>query len=496
MPPHPRRARHWLVLVLVAMLAIVPAIGQVDTASAATRLLVGGAAVVDDDQGGTVRLRDQPSLDGAVLANVPDGSLLEVLGGPVQGDGYSWYPVAYDGETGYMASTYLAPYDGSGGGAGDTAVVTDRVNLRSGPGTGYDVVAPLAVGDEVTLTGGAEGGFYPVDWYGTEGWVYGAFLAIGAASNDYSLSEVATAADAWTTDNLRLRTAPSEDADIIDVIPAGSAVTVWGDAGNGFSEVDWDGQFGYAATAYLSDTRPTITTTMWTTDNVNFRTEAGLTSRVIRVVPFGTAVAATGDSANGFLAVTIDGEAGWISADYLADSEPAAPPAAASGAIIWPMSGGEWKVTQGYNGPWTHYNAGSLWQYYYSFDLKRSDGDTAGQNVYAPASGSVRWTEPETGGIVIDMGNGYAVALFHVIVDPSIGDGDTITQGQYLGYVAYAGYGGNGGSPHIHFNLWASDDGGNWSRDAIPFTGVFAISGEEFPDVGGGNQWSGYLIYP
>ena len=495
MPPHPRRAGYRLVLVIVAFLALGPAIGHAPPAAASDHLVLGGAAIVADELGESVRLREEPSLDSAVVANVPNGSLLEVLAGPVQGDGHAWYRVAYDGETGYMAGEFLAPYDGSGGQAGDTAVVVDRVNLRTGPGTGYAVIAPLAIGEAVTLTGSSEGGFYPVDWGGTDGWVYGAFLTLGGASADYALSEVVDGANGWTTDNLNLRDGPSGNADVIDVIPAGSKLTVWGDAGNGYREVDWNGQFGYAADAYLSDTRPVITTTLWTTTEVNFREEPGLSSRVLQVVPFGTAVTATGDAANGFLAVTLDGVDGWMSADYLSETEPEAPPAA-SYAIVWPMSGGEWKVSQGYNGPWTHYNSGGLWQYYYSLDIKRTDGDTAGQPIYAPASGTVRWTEVETGGIVIDMGNGYAVAMFHLEVDPSIADGDSIVQGQYVGYLAYPGGGGNGGSPHLHFNIWASTDGGNWSREAIPFTGAFAISGESFPDIGGGNQWSGYLIYP
>ena len=43
---------------------------------------------------------------------------------------------------------------------------------------------------------------------------------------------------------------------------------------------------------------------------------------------------------------------------------------------------------------------------------------------------------------------------------------------------------------------WETTDGGNWSRTAAPFTGVYGIAGEDFPYTGGSNAWAGTLIYP
>ncbi|MEZ4500882.1 MAG: hypothetical protein R2839_12605 [Thermomicrobiales bacterium] len=65
-------------------------------------------------------------------------------------------------------------------------------------------------------------------------------------------------------------------------------------------------------------------------------------------------------------------------------------------------------------------------QYLYFFDIAREDRNTGGQPVYAPVSGTVRWTERESGGITINMGNGYAVAMFHVTVDRGWEMGDPI----------------------------------------------------------------------
>jgi hypothetical protein len=78
-------------------------------------------------------------------------------------------------------------------------------------------------------------------------------------------------------------------------------------------------------------------------------------------------------------------------------------------------AGAEWFVSQGYNTSpdegWSHYNCDPKtgkdeisqssrcddgWQYKYSFDLRRVDGEEAGQPVLSPASGVVRWIDPPT----------------------------------------------------------------------------------------------------
>ena len=91
--------------------------------------------------------------------------------------------------------------------------------------------------------------------------------------------------------------------------------------------------------------------------------------------------------------------------------------------IAWPFGGGaQWYISQGYNGS-SHYNANSTYQYHYSFDLARVDGNTAGEPVYSPVTGTIRWIDPSTGGMSINLGDGYAVAFFHVTLAPGLADG-------------------------------------------------------------------------
>ncbi len=215
------------------------------------------------------------------------------------------------------------------------------------------------------------------------------------------------------------------------------------------------------------------------------------------MIAAGTELSFAGVTANGFSQVTAAAGAGWIASEFLSETRPEAPeePGPSDSLLAWPVRGGEWRVLQGYNGS-SHQNRSSSWQYYYSLDLVRSDGGTAGQPVYSPVSGTMRWIDEASGGGSIYMGDGLAFAFFHVVMDPSIQEGDTISQGQYLGTIAPAGQFGAGSTPHLHITIWETADGGNWSRVAIPFTGNVSIAGTSFPATSGGNQWRGFTFTP
>ncbi len=187
-----------------------------------------------------------------------------------------------------------------------------------------------------------------------------------------------------------------------------------------------------------------------------------------------------------------------------ADSAPAALPAAAGAKIKLPFRSGEvWTFGQGYNTSPTqggsHWNcdASTLldqpsqtqgcrapYQYRYSIDLYVADGSTAGRAVLSPVNGVIRWIDESTGGMSIDLGDGYAVAFFHTDLFAGLAAGQPVRQGQQLAVVSPPGGGANGGWPHVHLTVWQTTDGGNWSRNAIPFTGTNAIEGVDFPDLG------------
>jgi uncharacterized protein YraI len=472
-----RSVRLWLGL-LLAVALLSPLAARADT-----DLTIGGGAVVAYANGDDVRLRSEPGLDGGVLDLVPEGAQVDVIDGPVSADdGSLWYVVDYEGQSGYMIADYLAAADFAP--AGETATVASDLNLRAGPSTDDAVLDVMPGGATVALTGESSGGFVGVVYDGTTGWAYAAFL-----SGDGVPSPEGTAT---ATDYLNLRSGPGADTAVRTVIPVGATVTLTGESSGGFLSVRYDGVDGWASADFLDaggSAPPAPSGVAVTTSALNLRAGPATSFNVLTVLPFGASVATTGAAQAGFYPIDYGGQEGWAAADFLDfDGVPSA------SRIAWPFGGGaQWYISQGYNGS-SHYNANSTYQYHYSFDLARVDGNTAGEPVYSPVSGTIRWIDPSTGGMSINLGDGYAVAFFHVTLAPGLADGQQINQGDYVGYVSGPGGQGFRQFPHIHLTVWQTTDGGNWSRVAVPFTGVNAIAGREFPDIGGGNQWGGTHI--
>ncbi len=244
-------------------------------------------------------------------------------------------------------------------------------------------------------------------------------------------------------------------------------MTITGEPSNGWTPVWYNGTAGYISANLLSafTTTPQTTTApvslaqetapvaaplvaadpavesgsgelaATTLSDVNLRGAPETTAPIMGTIPAGATLTALAGPEQGFYQVQYGQQIGWVSAEFLQvsatylqrdnrtdsnrqegkveGSAPAANAELGAGGIIWPVRGGQWTIMQGYHGS-SHQNQDSLFQYEYSLDLARVDGNTAGQPIYSPVNGIVRWTDPSTGGISIDIGNGHAVAMFHV----------------------------------------------------------------------------------
>jgi len=528
------RAGFWLSVAMGVALLLVISANAAD-AQDATGLAVGVPARVANANGDSVMLREGPGYEAAILASFPEGTAVSLNEGPIAAaDGSRWFGVTVEEQFGYMVVDYLAPTAAAppaevappeAAPPSGATVTTDAVNLRAEPSETAEVLLVIPAGTAVTPNGATSGSFSPIAYNGATGWVATAYLQPGDGAAPLAAAAApppaaAPAIDgAIATEVLNLRAGPSAEDAVLRVMPPGAPVTVTGPATGAFVPVVYNGTTGWADAAFLdtggapgetagesapaSDDRAAAVTT----ESVNLRGNPSSSAPILATLPSNSAVETTGAAEAGFYPVLADGQPGWLAADYLrfSDGTPGAASAAATPAeatpvaggsgVIWPVSGGTWEIMQGYNGS-SHQNQDGLWQYYYSLDLVRADGNTAGQTVIAPASGTVRWTDPGTGGMSIDVGNGHALAFFHVAVDPSIEWGDRLAQGQAIGTISGPGGPGFAGTPHIHFTLWETTDQGNWSRVAAPFVGEYAISGEEFPDIGGGNQHRGVQFTP
>ena len=447
----------------------------------------------------SVNFRTGPGLTFSVILVIPNGSTVNTTGS-VQ-NGYT--QLTYNGTTGWVASQYVSVSGGT-----TTATVFDgALNLRTGPGTQYPVITVMPNGATVTITGSLQNGYYPVRYGTTNGFAAAAYLRIGGTAPTPTPTTPSGQTATVTAGALNLRSGPGLNFSVISVMPNGATVTITGALQNGYYPVRYGSTNGFAAATYLrigsgpapSPTPTTPTTrTAWTTANLNLRSGATTSASVLLVIPNRAQITVTGNLTNGFYPVRYGTTNGFASSSYITFTPPSVTPTPTvpvGGTIIWPVSGGTWEIIQGYNGS-SHQNTSSAWQYLYSLDIARTDGQTAGISAFAPVSGTVAWFERASGGITINMGNGYAVAMFHLTVDRAWEPGDVIQQGDFIGTISPPGGEGFVQVPHIHIALWQTNDGGNWNRVATPFTGQFAISGTSFPSNGTAFQWSGFEFQP
>jgi uncharacterized protein YraI len=174
--------------------------------------------------------------------------------------------------------------------ASDMARVQIDLNLRTGPGLEYAVIAVMPVGSEVALTGEERDGWYSVIYDGLAGWAIGDGLAAAPAP-----------ATPDPAPSLEPVAAPSAAPSPLPSPPTGA---------------------------------PAARATIGVEQGLNVRDLPGLDSTVIAVLPFGTPVAIVGESetVDGYTWVQIVTAAdvqGWVVADFLI---PDVVPAPAPGA--------------------------------------------------------------------------------------------------------------------------------------------------------------------
>jgi uncharacterized protein YraI len=188
---------------------------------------------------------------------------------------------------------------------------TSSLNLRSGPGTSYSVLAVMPANAWVTSTGESSGDWLEVIYKGTTGWANAFYL--GGDSGP-------TTGNATVTSSLNLRSGPGANFAVLTVMPAGSAVTITELSSNGYRNLWYQGQAGWASEAYL-DFDGGYSEPVWgvghTTSNLNLRSQPNTSSQILLVIPAGVTVDVGNQRTNGYVWASYNGTSGWAYEAYL-----------------------------------------------------------------------------------------------------------------------------------------------------------------------------------
>lgn len=205
----------------------------------------------------------------------------------------------------------------------DSLIVnTAGTRLRSGPGTGYSVLASLAYGTEVRYladSGSANGYRWSkvkVLATGQEGYVAASLLSAPDAGTPPP-TDPRIIGTARTTANVNLRSGPSTGNSVLRMVSAGTTVQISDTVQNGYRYVNHDGLAGWIADQYLGSANQPSGETATTTARLNLRAEPSTSADILLVMASGSLVQLLPGTAAGWRQVSYNGTTGWAATSYL-----------------------------------------------------------------------------------------------------------------------------------------------------------------------------------
>lgn len=201
----------------------------------------------------SITLRPAPNVNSGEICQIPLGSAVSFVETAANG----FYKIIYNGNTGYSLASYLstekadsAPVKNTVSSSYDTYYVSycsQSITLRSAPDVYASEICQISLGSAVGVVQAADNGFYYVQYNGNFGYALASFLKSGSGWSIYDICQVVNC-----NESITLRPGPYVESGEIRQIPLGENVTYIGNAGNGFYEIFYMGDHGYAMADYLA----------------------------------------------------------------------------------------------------------------------------------------------------------------------------------------------------------------------------------------------------
>jgi len=302
-------------------------------------------AYVNIDQNSTLNVRKKPSTSAAIIATLKKGAELTVISTEK-----GWTKITANGKTGYVSSAYLTAKQQSATTTKFVSVdATSSLNVRSQASTTAKVVTTVKNNTKVEVYSESNG-WSKVKVNGKTGYVAAKYLkntvnenatkSTAQVSKTPAETKVAKYVNVSSGSNLNMRTKPNASSSVIVKLARGVQVTVYSTS-NGWSKVKVYGKEGYVASAYLSASKITNTSstsgksstsvakskTMYVAvaekSALNMRSSASTKGSIIKTLSRGTKVEVLSES-NGWAKITANSKSGYVSTQYLSSSNPTA----------------------------------------------------------------------------------------------------------------------------------------------------------------------------
>ncbi|WP_283750061.1 enterotoxin EntFM [Bacillus cereus] len=214
-------------------------------------------------------------------------------------------------------------------------VTADVLNVRSGAGTGHNVISKVKSGHVLQVIG-QENGWFKVSVNGQTGYVSGDFVTTGGNKGTTTTVQQGTGTYTVNVSSLNVRTGPSASHTVLGSVNKGKTVQVVGEVQDWF-KINFNGGTGYVSKDFVTKggsavsnetQQPTTnnnnnTTTVQTggsyvvnTGALKVRTGPATYNPVIGGVTNGTVLNVTG-AENGWYKINHNGRTGYVSADFV-----------------------------------------------------------------------------------------------------------------------------------------------------------------------------------
>ncbi|PQD96216.1 hypothetical protein CYL18_06360 [Pradoshia eiseniae] len=205
---------------------------------------------------------------------------------------------------------------------------TSNLNMRSGTSTKKSIIMTIPKGKQVTYIS-KSGSWFKVKYGSKTGYVSSSYLKKVQAATTATASKTSTATVKTvykTTANLNLRSKASTSGKVLITIPKGKEVTYISRSGSWY-KVKYGSKTGYVSSSYLkkggaattttvSKTETTTKTVYTTTSNLNLRSKASTSGKVLITIPKGKEVAYISKSGSWFK-VKYGSKTGYVSSKYI-----------------------------------------------------------------------------------------------------------------------------------------------------------------------------------
>jgi len=206
-----------------------------------------------------LNVRSGPSTKNHRIGMVVRGNKLTVL--EKAGE---WYKIEYNGLTGYVLGDYIQlkdtntqlpsggntqpPGNNSGSVIAKGVVTAGTLNVRSGAGTGFNIIGKLASNAAVDILEKV-GSWYKIKYGNTVGYVHGDYIKL--SSNDTpSRGEQQTGVGTVTASGLNVRSGPGTNYSRIGFLNRNSQVTIIGQTGAWY-KIKFGSTIGYVHSDYV-----------------------------------------------------------------------------------------------------------------------------------------------------------------------------------------------------------------------------------------------------